>query len=139
MGQARICYPRMRAGMERMPQIEENVENDQLNIESYVKEVASVCKEMFKAAGATFEQEHLNFISMITASRSGAPNGGGHHKTIVESKVIQNVRSINGDKSFFRQWRQKFTTALGQVAGAHEEIVHRSATEIDLGKSWRKW
>ncbi len=54
-------------------QIEENVENDQLTIEKYVKELTSVCREMFKATGATFEQEHLRFISMITASRGGGP------------------------------------------------------------------
>ena len=39
----------MSAGMERLTQIEENVENDQLNIEKYVMELTSVCREMFKA------------------------------------------------------------------------------------------
>ena len=66
---------------------------------------------MFKATGAMFEQDHSRFISMITASWSGAPNGGGYHKTVMENKVIQNLRAVNGDKSLFRQWHQKFTTA----------------------------
>ncbi len=78
------------------------------------------------------EQEHPRFIS-ITASRGGGPNGGGYHKTLVENKVIQNLRAVNGDKSLFRKLHQKFTTALGQLGGAHEEIVHRFTKETDLG------
>ncbi len=35
VGQARACFSRMSAGMERPVQIEENVENDQVNIEKY--------------------------------------------------------------------------------------------------------
>ena len=49
-----------------------------------------------------------------------------------------NLRAVSGDKSFFRQWHQKFTTALGQIEGAHEEIVHRLVKEIDLGKEMEK-
>ena len=56
----------------------------------------------------------------------------------MEHKVIRYLRAVNGDKSLFRQWHQKFTTALGQVAGAHEEIVHRLVKEIDLGKEMEK-
>ena len=52
--------------------------------------------------------------------------------------VIQNLMTVNGDKSLFRQWHQKFTTALRQVGGAHEEIVHRLVKEIDLGKEMEK-
>jgi hypothetical protein len=43
----------------------------------------------------------------------------------MEHKVIQYFRAVSGDKSLFRQWHQKFTIALGHVAGAHEETVHR--------------
>ncbi len=55
VGQARVCFSRMSAGMERLTQIEENVENDQLNVEKYVKDLTAVCREMFKATGAIFE------------------------------------------------------------------------------------
>ncbi len=74
--------------MERLTQIEKNAENDQLNIEKYVKELTSVSREMFNATGAMFEQERLRLISIITASRSGGPNGGGLHKTVMEHKVL---------------------------------------------------
>ncbi len=74
--------------MDRLTQIQEKVENEQLNIENFVTELTSVCREMFKAAGAMFEQEHLCFISMVMPSRSSGPNGGGFHKTIMERKVI---------------------------------------------------
>ena len=138
VGHTRDSFSRMSAGMERLPQIEESVENDQVNIKRYVKDFTSVCRDMFKATGAMFEQEHLCFISMIMASRSGGPNGGGYHKTVMENKVIQYLRAVNKDKSLFRQWRQKFTTALRQVGGAHEEIVHRLVKEIDLGREMEK-
>ncbi len=34
----------------------------------------------------------------------------------------------------FKQWHQKFTTALGQVRAEYEEIVQHLAREIDMGK-----
>ncbi len=52
----------------------------------------------------------------------------------MDNKVIQNLRAVSGDKPLFRQWYQKLTTALGQVAGAHEKIVHRLVIEFDLGR-----
>ncbi len=45
---------------------------------------------------------------------------------------------MNGDKALFRQWHQKFTTALGLVFGNHEEIIQRMVKEIDLGKELEK-
>ncbi len=56
----------------------------------------------------------------------------------MEHKVIMNLRTVNGDKSIFLQWHQQITTALGQVGGAHEEIVHRLIKEIGLGKDMEK-
>ncbi len=41
---------------------------------------------------------------------------------------------MDGDKSVFRQWHQKFTAALGQFREPYKEIVHRSARETDVGK-----
>ena len=45
-----------------------------------------------------------------------------------------NFRMVNGDKSLFRQWHQRFVTALSQVGGVHEEIVLNLVREIDVGK-----
>ena len=47
---------------------------------------------------------------MIAATGGGGYGGGGHgggikyQKTIIEHKVIQYLRTVNGDKSLFRQW-----------------------------------
>jgi hypothetical protein len=49
-----------------------------------------------------------------------------------------NLRAVSGDMSLIRQFCRKFTTALGQVGGAHEEIIHRSVKEIVLGKEVEK-
>ena len=56
----------------------------------------------------------------------------------MEHKAVQYFRAVNGDKSLFRQWHQKITTALGQVSGGHEEIIQRMVKEIDLGKDLEK-
>ena len=140
VGEAKLNFHRMAQGMSRMKQISENVATYQLNIEKYVKELSDVCMEMFRTTGAMFEQEHLRLINMFVATGGGGQGGGSHRfpKAIMEHKVIQYLRAVNGDKSLFRQWHQKFTTALGQVAGAHEEIVLRLVKEIDLGKEMEK-
>ena len=134
VGEARLA-----AGMARLQEIEQNVEHDAVNSEKYIRELSKVCGDMFRATGAMFEQEHLRFINMFTAAGSGG-NGGGYKypKAIMEHKVIQNLRAVNGDKWLFRQRHQKFTTALGQIEGSHEEIVHRLVREIDLGKEMEK-
>ena len=143
VGEARLNFNRMSQGMHRLKEIAENVESDQLNIEKYVKELTTVVREMFLSTGSMFQQENVRFLSMIAATGGGG-YGGGHgggskyQKTIMEHKVIQYLRTVNGDKSLFRQWHQKFTTALGQVPGAHEEIIQRMVKEIDLGKELEK-
>ena len=111
VGEARFCYNKMAAGMARLHQIEQNVEHDAVNSEKHIKELSKVYWEMFRATGAMFEQEHLRFLSMFVAAGSGG-NGGGHRqpKTVMENKVIQNLKAVSGDKFLLRQWHQKFTT-----------------------------
>ncbi len=43
-----------------------------------------------------------------------------------------------GDKASYRLWHQKLTTALGQVKGESEEMVHAMVREIDSGKSYTR-
>ncbi len=52
----------------------------------------------------------------------------------MEHRVMTNLKALSGDRGLFRQWHQKFTTALGQYNARYEEIVHYMAREIDLGK-----
>ncbi len=76
-----------------------------------------MCWDMFRATGVTFEQEHLRFMSMITAARgAGVVRPGARSaKNTMEHKVAQSPKAVNADESLFRQWRQTFTAALGQV------------------------
>ena len=52
-------------------------------------------------------------------------------KGIMEHKVIMNFRMVNGDKSLFMEWHQRFVTALSQVGDVHEEIVLNFVREIN--------
>ena len=138
VGQARQNFLRMSAGMHRLKEISDNVEADQLNIEKYVKELTDAVQEMFISRGSMFVQEALRTEAAISRSRaSGYGVGGGDkwiQKGIMEHRVMTNLKAVNGEKGFFRQWHQKFTTALGQYNPRYEEIVHYMTREIDLGK-----
>ena len=139
VGEARMNFNRMSQGMHRLKEISENVEADQLNIEKYVKELTDVVREMFMSTGSMFQQESMRLLSMLAAQGGGGYGANGRpQKTIMEYKVIQYLRAVNGDKALFRQWHQRFTTALGQVPGNHEEIIQRMVKEIDLGKELEK-
>ena len=119
----------------RLSEIRDNVETDMLMTEKYVKELATMLIKITKAIGRMFEQEPLRFMAMHAAS--GGSKTGGHEKYtkgVMEHRVIQNLRNVNGDKSMFRQWNQKFTTAIGQYKGVYEEMVHKMSRELDLGK-----
>ncbi len=111
-----------------------------MNVEKYVKELTTVVREMFLSIGSMFQQEPMRLFNLLAMSGGQGGHGGGsrYQKTIMEHKVIQYLRTVNGDKSLFRQWHQKFTTALGQVPGAHEDILQRMVKDIDLCKELKK-
>ncbi len=90
----------------------------------YLMELAVVTMDFAKACGRMFEQEHLGFIAMLTATRTSG-GGGAFHIGVIEHNVIMNLIAVGGDKSVSRQWRHEFTTAFGHVGGVREEIVDR--------------
>ncbi len=74
--EARICFNGIAVAVERLKQIEESVEHDAVKTDKYVKEFAMLCRNMFRAAGALFEQEHLIFVIMVSAVGSSGAVGG---------------------------------------------------------------
>ncbi len=140
VGQAAFSYQGMVEGMKRLKDIENNVEMDSSNMHKYVKELAKVCWDMFRATGAMFEQEHSRFINMFAADGINGSGGGATKRTrgIMEHKVATNWRCANGDKSLCQQWRRRFITALGQYDHVHEEIVQHLVKVTDLGKELDK-
>ena len=135
VGESQECYQNLAFALGRLSEIRDNVESDMLLTETYVKELASMVIKITKAIGRMFEQEPLRFMAMHAAS--GGSKTGGHEKYqkgIMEHRVIQNLKNVNGDKSMFRQWNQKLTTAIGQHKGSYEEMVHKMSRELDLGK-----
>ena len=135
VGDSGVCFDRVVKGLKRLKEIEENVEADSMNTEKYVKELAKVMHEITGAYGRLFEQENLRMMPLMFAGVSGSNyKGGFKDRGVMEYKVITNLKAVNGDKSWFRQWHLKFVTALGQVRSEYEEIVQRMVKEIDLGK-----
>ena len=86
------------------------------------------------------EQEHLRFINMFAATGVNGSGGGAtkHIRGVMEHKVITSLRCVNGDRSLFRMWHQRFITALGQYDHVHDEIVQHLVKEADLGKEFDK-
>ena len=126
VGQARMNFNRMSQGMVKLQVIADTVDTEvNINTEQFVKELAEVVREMFMSTGSMFQQEYMRFQNLLAGTGGGGHGGSGagggrYQKTIMEHKVIQYLRAVNGDKSLFRQWHQKFTTALGQITGGHE-------------------
>ena len=140
IGEAQLNFHRISQGMVRFKEIMEKAEDDDLiHLETWVKELAKVVHLMFMSTGAMFVQENLRTSAAISNSGAGGHGGSGeyrHPKGIMEHRVMTNLKAVNGDKGLFRQWHQKFTTALGQYNARYEEIVHYMVREIDLGKTW---
>ncbi len=116
-------------------EVRDHVEGDSSSEKKYVKEMTIMVYDLIKATGGMFEQECLRMINMVSAIIPGG--AGGSYRTpkgIFEHRVIQNLGAVSGGKELFRQWHQKFIAALGQVRTEYEEIVHRLAKEVDLGR-----
>ncbi len=78
------------------------MENDQRNIERYVKEIASLLVDAVHAIGKMFAEEHVRMINMVTSSHPGGVGGGNRFpKGIMERKVIQNFRAVNGHRGLY--------------------------------------
>ncbi len=54
---------KMAAGMERLKQIEDNIEHDTINLEKYIKESAVAVKEMFRVTGARRSVHNLRAVN----------------------------------------------------------------------------
>jgi hypothetical protein len=133
VGDAPQCYAELIKVISRVEEIAVHVETDSVNVEKYVKEVALMAGKLGRVVGRMFEEEHLRFISMYTAAGSSTGAVGRQVRSIMENRVIMNLKAVTGDKSWFRQWHQKFVAAIGQVRREYEEIVLRLVKEIDLG------
>ena len=135
VGSTGLCLHRLVDGISNLDRISTTVESDSINTEKYVKELSVTVRNMMVAIGIMFEQESVRTAAMITASGGGGGHrGGGQTRGVMEHRVIQGLRAVNGDKALFRQWHQKFVTAMGQVKEVYEEIIHSMVKEIDLGK-----
>ncbi len=119
VGDARHCYAQLARAFVRSGEVNDNVENDQLNIERYVTELALLLVDAIQATGKMFEEEDLRMIGMVTATNPGGLGGkGGNGVTkrgIMEYKGVTNLRCVNGDKSLFRQWHHKVHHGIGPV------------------------
>ncbi len=85
-----------------------------MNTESYIKELSQVMIKVTKAAGRVLEQDHMRFMAMYVGAGSGIAGGcDRHQESIMEHRVIQNLKAVSGDRSLVRQWHRMFRTTLG--------------------------
>ena len=71
---------------------------------------------------------------VINAGANGGGGGDKYKKGILEYKVVQDIKSLTGDKSQFRQWHQKLINALSTIHGNHSEIIKDIEKAMDVGE-----
>ncbi len=110
VGEAGACYAKMAQVLHRAGEIRDNVEVVSINVEKYVKEIATLMVDLTKASGRMFQQEHLRMVNMVSAINPGGSGGTGGNrftaKGIMEQKVIMNLRMVNGDNLCFANGTQ---------------------------------
>ena len=100
-----------------MRQIEEQASND---AEIYATEIAKVTRMLIHAVGGMLR----NAVQVAASGAMRNSGATGSTKGIMGYKVITNLKAVIGDKTWFRQWHLKFTTALGQVRQECEWLVN---------------
>ncbi len=98
VGTATRCFAQLARVYLRAGEVPDVVENDSLNMQRDVKEIASLLAAAVEATGKMFKEEHMRMIKMMTSIHPGGV-GGGHRipKGIMEHRVIQNLRAVSGD------------------------------------------
>jgi hypothetical protein len=89
VGESQERYENLAFALKRLAEIRDNVEDDMLMTERYVKELVSMVIKITKSFGRMSEQEPLRFMAMHTASGGGGKSGGyeKYNKGIMEHRV----------------------------------------------------
>ncbi len=81
VGQARQNFQRMSMGMNRLKEIMEQAEDDDLvNLETWVKELAKTVHSMLLSTGSMFVQEALRTEAAISRSRTEVEEKSGSRR-----------------------------------------------------------
>ena len=67
------------------------------------------------------------------AGGGGGSNGRDKKRGVLEYKAIQFMKPLTGDKRLFRQWHQKFVSAVYTVQEEFGDILTKIAKELDMG------
>ena len=115
-------------------------EADSRDTDEVLKDALKEICAAIRRIGFALDTEHLRIDSRVLHGLSqenlGSPPGlGPRNKSIMEYKVIQGLAKVSSDKSIFRQWHQKFMSAIGQVNGRYSIMIEEMVKLIDLGKS----
>ena len=138
VGGANDNYLKLRDVVSTLKIIEEKAAED---LDQWSSELAKTMRAAIHAIGGMFKEETMRTAVQIAAAGGGRAIGvtGAKWSTkgIMEYKVITNMKPMNGDETWFRQWHMKFTTALGQVKREYQWLVNNMTNEIDLSKGLR--
>ncbi len=84
--------------------------------------------------GHGFQDVEVRIGQLEFQSRSSATRSRNKNKGIMEHRVVQNIRTSDGDKSKFRQRHYNFMNAMYQVNPDYGRMVKVKETEMD--KCW---
>ena len=78
---------------------------------------------------------NLHTLANQVAQQQAVPGPQQQHKkSILEFKVIQNMKPLTGDKGHFRKWHQKLINALSTINEEHAEIIKTTEKSMDIGE-----
>ena len=105
--------------------------NDKLNASDVPQKINNL-DQMMQQINA-----NLHALAGQVAQHQAAPGPQQpqHKKSILEFKVIQNIKPLTGDKGHFRKWHQKLINALSTIREEHAEIIRTIERSMDIGET----
>ena len=69
----------------------------------------------------------------MTEISNNSNRSGGFMRNPLESKTINNLKPLTGDKGMFRQWNQKFISAVYTINNEYGDAMKNIEKELDMG------
>ena len=129
-----VIISQMVQGIAVIDDVVKEFDKDDVDTEEAVKRGLKAIREVLTAVGMNIESEHARVVKIVEDKLGNNVGYGGGKKSVMEYKVIQHLKPVTGEKSTFRQWRQKGLSAISQEKSEYGVMIEDLAKYIDLGK-----